>query len=146
MDRQAQEMNADLSDATVERVGQRIKVTFGSGVLFAPGSADLTADARTSVNRLAVILKKYPDTNVNIEGHTDSDGAEAANQALSERRASAVAAALSDSGVGAARLHPAGYGETQPVATNGTPEGKAANRRVEIIVIAGERLRADMAP
>ncbi|HOF61098.1 MAG TPA: OmpA family protein [Candidatus Latescibacteria bacterium] len=138
MDQQVGEMRGDLENAQVQREGQRIKVTFGSGVLFGTGSAELTPAARENISRLAGILKRYPNTNVSVEGHTDSDGAEDFNQALSERRANAVAQALRDEGVAGSRIRTVGFGETQPIATNDTPEGKAANRRVEIIVVANE--------
>ena len=107
-------------------------------MLFGTGSAELTPAARENISRLAGILKRYPNTNVSVEGHTDSDGAEDFNQALSERRANAVAQALRDEGVAGSRIRTVGFGETQPIATNDTPEGKAANRRVEIIVVANE--------
>ncbi len=138
MDQQVGEMRGDLENAQVQREGQRIKITFGSGVLFGTGSSELTPAARGNISRLAVILNRYPNTNVSVEGHTDSDGAEDFNQALSERRANAVAQALRDEGVAGSRIRTVGFGETQPIATNDTPEGKAANRRVEIIVIANE--------
>ncbi|HPC44793.1 MAG TPA: OmpA family protein, partial [Candidatus Latescibacteria bacterium] len=142
MERQADEITTDLrSVATVQRTGEQIKITFGSGVLFGPGSAALTAQAQESIAKLAAIIKKYPDTNLRVEGHTDSDGAEASNQRLSERRANAVAEALRSNGIPAARVTAIGYGETRPVGSNDTPEGKAANRRVEITVTGGAILR-----
>jgi outer membrane protein OmpA-like peptidoglycan-associated protein len=143
MDRQAAEMAAQLDSANVARVGEGIKVTFGSGVLFRTGSADLTAEARGNLVELAKILAKYPDTDVLVEGHTDSDGSEQFNQTLSERRANAVVTALTQNNVPTTRLRPVGYGETQPIVANDTPANKAANRRVDLIVLANEKLKAD---
>lgn len=145
MDKQAEEMNANLDDVSVVRVGEGIRLTFGSGVLFSTASADLTADAQTNIQRLAEILVKYPDTNLVIVGHTDSDGSETYNQGLSERRANAVKAALTARGVAATRLSAAGRGETEPIADNGSADGKAANRRVELAVVANEALQQQAA-
>ena len=85
MDKQAAEMEADLEGAKIERIGEGIKVTFDSGILFEVNKADLSADARTNLEKLSVILNKYEDTNILIEGHTDSDGSEEYNQDLSEQ-------------------------------------------------------------
>lgn len=141
MDRQAEEMRKDLEGARVERVGEGIKITFPSGILFATNKYDLQSSARDDIQRLAKILNKYSDTNVLIEGHTDSDGTEAYNQTLSEKRASSVASYAEGLGVKSSRITTKGYGETQPVASNATPEGKQANRRVEIAVYANDKLK-----
>jgi outer membrane protein OmpA-like peptidoglycan-associated protein len=85
-----------------------------------------------TLNEVASVLAQYPKTYIDVLGHTDSDGSDAYNQGLSERRASAVAAYLSSHGVQSARIATRGYGKTQPIASNATEEGKAANRRVEI--------------
>ncbi|HEX2867561.1 MAG TPA: OmpA family protein [Ignavibacteriales bacterium] len=141
MDRQAEEMRKDLEGARVERVGEGIKITFPSGILFATNKFDLQPAAKDDIQRLAKILKKYSDTNVLIEGHTDSDGTEAYNQTLSEKRAASVASYAENLGVKSSRVTTKGYGETQPVASNATPEGKQANRRVEIAVYANDKLK-----
>ena len=141
MDKQAEEMRQDLKDAKVERVGEGIKITFNSGILFETSKSTLQSAAKLNVEKLAVILNKYPDTNVLIEGHTDSDGSEDYNQKLSESRASAVANYVKGQGVIGSRVTTAGYGETQPVASNSTPEGKQANRRVEIAIFANDKLK-----
>jgi outer membrane protein OmpA-like peptidoglycan-associated protein len=141
MDKQVVEMKNDLSDAKVDRVGDGIRVTFGAGILFDVDKYDLRSDARTEIARLAAILVKYPDTYVRIEGHTDSDGSESHNQTLSERRASAVAALMTEKNVSAGRMKNFGFGETQPVASNETSDGKQANRRVEVIIEPNEELR-----
>jgi outer membrane protein OmpA-like peptidoglycan-associated protein len=141
MDKQASELEADLKDAKVERVGEGIKVTFGSGILFTSGSADLQAEGKANIEPLAKVLVKYPDTNVLIEGHTDSDGAEQLNQTLSERRAANVAQFAQTLGVATERVTTVGYGETMPVADNATPAGKQLNRRVEIAIFANDKMK-----
>lgn len=141
MDKQAAEMKQKVEDANVERVGEGIKITFASGILFKTGSADLQAEAKQNVQKLAEILKEYPDTNILIEGHTDSDGTDAFNQKLSERRAQAVATYAQSIGVSSSRFQTVGYGESQPVGSNDTAEGKQANRRVEIAVMANDKMK-----
>jgi len=141
MDRQAAEMQRDLEGATVERVGEGIKITFASGILFPTNSADVQPAARENVQKLAGILNKYKDTKVLVEGHTDSTGTAQYNQGLSERRAASVASVAEGFGVQANRFQTVGYGFSQPVALNDTPEHKALNRRVEIAVFANERLK-----
>ncbi len=140
MDKQAAELEEKLEGAQVERVGEGIKVTLGSGILFATNSAELGTEGKANVQRLAEVLVKYPDTNVLIEGHTDSDGSEEYNQQLSERRAAAVAAYAKSLGVAAERLTTVGHGESMPVADNATAAGKQANRRVEIAIFASEKM------
>ncbi len=141
MDDQAEELERDLDGATVERVGEGIKITFGSGILFDVNKSDLKIEAQENIAQMATILNKYEDTNILLAGHTDSDGADDYNMALSERRTRAVANYLAQSGVGSARVTVMWYGETQPVADNTTAEGKQANRRVEVAVMANEELR-----
>lgn len=141
MDKQAAEMKAKVDGAQVERVGEGIKITFASGILFKTNSAELQPDAKKSVQELAQILKDDPETNILIEGHTDSDGTDAYNQKLSERRAQAVASYAASIGVSTSRFQTVGYGESQPVASNDTAAGKQANRRVEIAVMANEKMK-----
>ena len=141
MDEQAAEIQRDLDGAKVERVGEGIKVTFASGILFDVDKFDLRPEAKDNVTKLAAILNKYPDTNILIEGHTDSDGTEEYNQKLSERRAAAVSFFLAQNSVASSRVSTMGYGETQPVADNSTVEGKQANRRVEVAIMANEKLK-----
>lgn len=141
MDKQAEEMKKDLEGAKVERIGEGIKLTFDSGILFKTNSADLQPQAKANIEKLANILNKYPDTIILIEGHTDSDGSDAYNQKLSERRAEAVTAYTRSLDVAGSRMKTVGYGETQPVASNDTAEGKQANRRVEIAIMANEKMK-----
>jgi outer membrane protein OmpA-like peptidoglycan-associated protein len=141
MDKQAEEMQRDLEGVTVERVGEGIKLTFASGILFDVDKADLRPEAQSNLNDLSRILNKYPDTNILIEGHTDSDGSDDYNQTLSDRRAGSVVHYLSQGGVATARMSAIGYGERQPVADNSTTDGKQRNRRVEVAIMANEKLK-----
>ena len=141
MDKQAAELRRDLEGATVERVGEGIKITFASGILFATNSAALTPEAAGNMTQMAETLAKYADTSVIIEGHTDASGSAAINQPLSERRAQAVANQLTTNGVDSSRITATGYGSTQPVGDNATAAGKSANRRVEVAIFANDKMQ-----
>jgi outer membrane protein OmpA-like peptidoglycan-associated protein len=141
MDKQAAEMRRDLEGARIERIGEGIKITFDSGILFDIDKSALRPVSRDNLGRLAKILNKYADTNVLIEGHTDSTGPAEHNMALSKDRAQSVAGFLASSEVNAARFSTMGYGAAQPVATNDTGDGRQANRRVDIAVMANEKLK-----
>lgn len=141
MDKQAKELEQNIKGAKVERVGEGIKVTFESGLLYDYDSDVVKPDARTNLRELAASLGKYPDSDVLIVGHTDSDGSEEYNQRLSERRAMSAAAYLVSQGVSGARVGTNGLGETEPVAGNDTDAGKAANRRVEVAIYASKAYR-----
>ena len=141
MDRQAEEMQRDLENAKVERVGEGIKITFDSGILFDVDSSVLQPESRSNIESLANILNRYPDTEIVVEGDTDSTGSEDYNLALSERRAQAVANYQISLGVDSERISIIGLGETNPVATNETVEGRQQNRRVEIAIFANEKLK-----
>lgn len=135
MDRQAAELRAQLgSNATVVNTGQEITVTMAQDILFATDSATLRADLRSDLRAIAANLQRYPDSTIIVTGHTDSTGAMAYNQSLSERRADSVAAVLIESGVSSRRVVARGAGQTQPVASNDTAAGRAQNRRVEIVI------------
>ena len=141
MDRQAEEMQRDIEGAKIERIGEGIKITFDSGILFATNSSDLQSVARENISRLAVILNKYEDTNILVEGHTDSTGSADYNQQLSEKRAGSVANYAKGQGVAGGCFTVVGYGKTQPVMSNSTAEGRQANRRVEIAIFANDDLK-----
>ncbi len=141
MDKQAEEMERDLEGARIERIGEGIKITFESGILFDVNKSALRQPARMNLEQLAVILKKYEDTEILIEGHTDSDGPEEYNMDLSIRRANSVGNWLAAQQVNPGRLHLMGYGESQPIADNDTLEGKQLNRRVEVAIYANEKLK-----
>ncbi len=141
MDKQAAEIRRDIAGAKVERVGEGIKITFDSGLLFDVSKYDLRQASRDNLSKLAVILNKYPDTNVLIEGHTDSSGPDDYNLLLSQNRAQSVSAFLALQNVLSARFTTRGYGESQPVADNATAEGKQMNRRVDVAIMANDKLK-----
>ncbi|MEJ2723040.1 MAG: OmpA family protein [Deltaproteobacteria bacterium] len=141
MDKQAAEIERDIAGARVERVGEGIKITFSSGIMFDVDKADVKDQYRAELGELATILNKYEDTNILLEGHTDSTGSEEHNLDLSRRRAQSVGNYLATQNVNAARFAINGYGESQPIATNDTPEGRAQNRRVEVAIYANEKLK-----
>jgi outer membrane protein OmpA-like peptidoglycan-associated protein len=141
MDKQALELRRDLEGATVERVGEGIKITFASGILFGSNSSTLTSAAAGNIDELATTLQKYADTNITIDGHTDASGSDAINKPLSQRRAQAVANELTTKGVDTSRITATGYGSTQPVGDNATAAGKAANRRVEVAIFADAKMQ-----
>ncbi|UOQ53019.1 OmpA family protein [Hymenobacter cellulosivorans] len=141
MDKQAAELKREMAGARVERVGEGIKITFDSGLLFAKNSAALTSTAQENIAELAKTLIKYNDTNVIVEGHTDTSGSDAVNDPLSQRRAQAVANYAQQQGVDASRFTVTGYGSKQPVADNSTEAGRIANRRVEVAIFANEKLK-----
>jgi len=141
MDKQAAEMQRDIEGAEVQRIGEGIKITFDSGILFDIDKSDLRPVSQTNLAELAKILNKYPDTNILIEGHTDDTGSDAHNLTLSNARAQTVALYLETLEVKSARFSTVGYGEEQPIVTNDTPEGRQKNRRVDIAVIANDKLK-----
>ena len=141
MDRQAEEMQKDLEGAKIERIGEGIKITFDSGILFAINSSTLTDQAKGNIEKLSTILNKYPDTNILIEGHTDSTGTTEYNQKLSEQRAASVSSFAISKGVTVTRFSTVGYGENQPIAPNATTDGRRQNRRVEIAIFANDDLK-----
>lgn len=141
MDKQAEEMRNDIQGAQIERVGEGIKITFNSGILFDVNSDALKSEAANNVKNLAVILNKYEDTEILIEGHTDSTGSDKYNSTLSEKRAASVSGELKSQGVAGRRITTNGFGENQPVADNGTVEGRTANRRVEVAIFANDKLK-----
>lgn len=141
MDKQAEELRNDMKGAKVERVGEGIKITFASGILFKTNSAELQSASISDISTLAATLKKYGDTNVIVEGHTDNTGSNEINQPLSVNRAKSVADQLLAEGVEASRVTTQGFGSSVPVADNSTEAGKQANRRVEIAIFANEKLK-----
>lgn len=141
MDRQAKELQQNIKGATVERVGEGIKVTFASGLLYDFNSAEVLPTARDNLHELASSLDKYPGTDLLIVGHTDNVGAAQYNQDLSERRARAAATYLVSQQVSGSRIQTSGLGETEPIAGNDTESGRATNRRVEVAIYASKALR-----
>lgn len=141
MDKQAAELEEQLgNNAEVERIGEGIKVTFESGILFQTGKADLNNSSKEALTKFAKTLMEYPDTDVMIYGHTDITGSDAINQPLSENRANAVKRYLVGEGVGGSRITTQGMGSSAPVASNDTEAGRQQNRRVEIAITANEAM------
>lgn len=140
MDKQAEAIQQSVPDAKVERVGEGIMVEFDSSVLFALNSFSLTGDATANLDKLYIILSEYPDTDIEIQGHTDSSGSEAYNQTLSEQRAGSVSSYLLKKGVGVNRITTKGYGELSPKYDNATETGRTQNRRVEFVITANEKM------
>jgi len=141
MDKQAGELAQNIPGAKVERVGEGIQVTFESGLLFDFDSDRIRAEAGQNLRNLAASLGEYPNTDLLIVGHTDSQGPDSYNWDLSDRRARSAANYLASQGVGRARLRTAGRGETEPIATNDTDAGQQQNRRVEVAIYASEAYR-----
>jgi outer membrane protein OmpA-like peptidoglycan-associated protein len=145
LDRQAAEMKRRLPEAAVERQGDKLYVALPSGILFDVDKDQVRPEAYSSLRAAADVLVKYQDTYVTVEGHTDSTGSHEYNQTLSERRALRVRDVLEQSGVQMVRLSVRGYGETDPIADNATPEGRQLNRRVQLEIRPNERLKAQQA-
>jgi len=143
MDKQAKEIENKVPGAKVERVGEGIVVEFSEKILFGFDRSDLNASASTNLDKLATILKEYPDTDIEIQGHTDSKGTDDYNMKLSEKRASSVATYLRGRGIASGRVKIKGYGETAPVASNETESGRAENRRVNFLITANEKMKED---
>lgn len=141
MDKQAEELRKDMRGAKVERVGEGILITFDSGLLFDVDSYQLKSATRTNLNELSRVLKKYDDTEVLIQGHTDSSGSDEHNLVLSNNRSKSVYGHLIAQGVGSSRLITMGLGESEPIASNQTSSGRKQNRRVEIAIVANKKLR-----
>ncbi|MCK6623153.1 MAG: OmpA family protein [Calditrichaceae bacterium] len=141
MDKRAEEMRKDMQGAKIERVGEGIKITFDSGILFDVNKSDLRTEAKANLESLAKTLNKYQDTNILIEGDTDNTGSEEHNLKLSERRAQSVANYLMGLGVPGSRISTVGLGESNPIASNDTEYGRQQNRRVEVAIFANEKLK-----
>jgi outer membrane protein OmpA-like peptidoglycan-associated protein len=142
MDRQAGDLQGDLGqNASVERVGEGIAVTFASGILFPFNSADVLPAGRENLRQLAQSLQRYPGTEVLIVGHTDNVGSDAYNMELSQRRADSARSFLMQMGVPGQRIRTSGRGESEPVASNESEAGRQQNRRVEIAIFASEQYR-----
>jgi Outer membrane protein and related peptidoglycan-associated (lipo)proteins len=142
MDKQKAELEAAVPEATVEVIndGEALRVTFDSGILFSTNSSTVSDASKSALRNFANNLKANSNTYVNIIGHTDNTGRVDYNQTLSEKRAKGVYDYLMQNGVTNDRLSFEGKGIHEPVATNATVEGRALNRRVEIMIMANERM------
>lgn len=137
LDRQAAELQAEIQDSRIRVIneGNQLRVVMPEGILFAVDSAAVQPSIQNDLYAVADNLNRYPNTRVEVIGHTDNTGSAAYNQDLSQRRAMAVAAILRNGGVAGGRVVAYGRGEDAPVASNLTPEGRQQNRRVEILII-----------
>lgn len=145
MDRQAERIEEEIPGAQVQRVGEGINVTFteDAGVYFDTNKSDVKGTSATTLNKLADIFKEYPQSNILVEGHTDSAGSDEYNWGLSQKRAESVTSYLVNQGISSTRFTTKWYGEGQPKATNDTKEGKAQNRRVELAIVASDALKQE---
>ncbi|WP_298237097.1 OmpA family protein [uncultured Algibacter sp.] len=145
MDKQAQEIENEIPGAQVERVDQGIVVTFedGSGVYFATNKYNINAASQSTLNKLTAIFKENSDTNILVIGHTDSSGEADYNMTLSKNRATSVTNYLKQNGISSGRLTTNWFGETKPVHDNSTAEGRAKNRRVNIVIVPNEEMIED---
>lgn len=137
LDRQEADLRRDLNNDQVDirNTGYRLIVTLPQDILFATDSTFVRSDLERDLRTVAGNLQAYPDTTVQVVGHTDNEGSADYNYDLSNRRANAVASILINAGVPSPRIQTFGRGEDQPVASNLTPEGRAQNRRVEIVIL-----------
>ncbi|MBP0902755.1 OmpA family protein [Mariniflexile gromovii] len=145
MDKQAQKIEEEIPGAQVERVDDGIVVTFdeGSGVYFDTNKYNINAASQQNLNKLINVFKEYPDTNILVVGHTDSQGSEEYNMTLSKNRAYAVTNYLSSNGISSGRLTTNWFGETQPLHDNATAAGRAKNRRVNVAILPNEKMIQD---
>jgi outer membrane protein OmpA-like peptidoglycan-associated protein len=143
MDKRAEEIKRQMPDAQVERVGEGIKVSLGSDILFDTDSYALKPATRQQLNQFAQTLNKEEDTDILVEGHADATGSEEHNLKLYKQRADAVANYLENQGVKTSRVDEKGYGEAQPIADNATASGRQKNRRVDIAIFANKKMQRD---
>ena len=141
MDRQERELRERTAGTGVEidRQGDELILTMPSGITFAFDRYDIQPQFRPTLDRIAEVLHDYPQTMIDVYGHTDSVGSDAYNQTLSENRAASVARYLEGQGIASVRIATRGFGESQPIADNATEAGRAANRRVEMRIVPVQR-------
>lgn len=143
MDRQAAEIKETVPGAEVTRAGEGLIVKFPDGILFDFNKTDVKTAGKTNVDKLATSMENNPDTDILIVGHTDNVGADAYNMDLSQRRAQAVKSLIITDGVGSSRLKTEGRGETEPIGDNTSASGRAQNRRVEIVIVANDKMKEE---
>ena len=146
MDRQAKKIEEEIPGADVKRVDDGIVVTFdenNGGVYFDTNKYNINNKSRQTLDKLSAILKEYPDTNVIVAGHTDNVGKDEYNLGLSQRRAQAVTNYFKSKGLAGSRFTTKWYGERNPVASNETADGRAKNRRVNVVIVPNEKMKAD---
>lgn len=153
MDRQAEEIKQEIPGAEVQRVGEGINVTFNeknpdgskAGVYFQTNMYDINSNSKLALDKLIKVFNEYPETNILVEGHTDSRGTDEYNNNLSQKRAISVGNYLKAAGISASRLTIKWYGESQPKVENSSPENMAENRRVEFAITANDKMKEQAA-
>jgi len=146
MDKQAKKIEEEIPGADVKRVDDGIVVTFdenNGGVYFDTNKYNINEKSKQTLDKLAAILKEYPDTNVLVAGHADSVGKDEYNLGLSQRRAQAVTNYFKSKGLAGSRFTTKWYGEKNPIASNDTAEGRAKNRRVNVVIVPNEKMKAE---
>ncbi|MEZ4875211.1 MAG: OmpA family protein [Flavobacteriaceae bacterium] len=147
MDNQAKKIETEIPGAEVERVDDGIVITFdgeNNGVYFDTNKYDINAASKVNLDKLSAILVEYPDTNVLVVGHTDSVGTDEYNMTLSKNRAQSVTNYFTGTkGLNPSRFTTNWFGESSPVASNDTAEGRAQNRRVNIVIVPNEKMKQD---
>lgn len=146
MDKQAQRIEEEIPGAEVERVDDGIVVTFdeNSGVYFDTNMHDLKSESINTLNKLANVLNEYSDTDVLVVGHTDSTGPKTFNMTLSEQRAKSVTNYfVNNKNLNRSRFTTKWFGPDNPIADNGTVEGRAKNRRVNVVIVPNEKMKND---
>lgn len=151
MDKQAEKIRTELPSAKVERVGEGIDVTFDennpdgtrAGVYFETNKYNIGSNSKLALDKLQKIFAEYPETNILVEGHTDDVGTDTYNMGLSQRRADAVGNYLRSAGVASSRLITRWYGESQPKVPNDSEANRALNRRVQFVITANEKMKAE---
>jgi outer membrane protein OmpA-like peptidoglycan-associated protein len=143
MDKHAKKLREKVKNAEIERVGESILVTFDSGLMFDVDSYKLRANTKKNLAEMAATINEYKQTELIVMGHTDNTGTNEHNQTLSEQRAVAVANFLKQKGVSSGRFTTKGFGETKPKSDNSSNNGRQANRRVEIAIVANSTLQKE---
>ena len=148
MDKQAQKIEQEVPGAEVERIDEAIVVTFdenkGGGIYFDTNRYNLNTTSKQTLNKLSKVFKEYNDTKLLVVGHTDSSGNDPYNMTLSKNRAYAVNNYFNNvNGISSSRLNVNWFGEAKPMANNGTTSGRAKNRRVNIVIIANNKMKSD---
>ncbi len=143
MDKQAAAIKNTVPNAKVERVGEGIVVEFSSDILFGFDKSDLSNQSVSSLDELVKVLNSYPDTDIEVQGHTDDKGTEDYNQSLSERRAGSTSSYLRRQGIPNRRISIKGFGELAPNYSNGTENGRNENRRVEFLISANKKMKSE---
>lgn len=143
MDKQAAEIENTVAGAEVIKSDEGIIVKFDEGILFDFNKSDLKASAKTNIAKLVETLNKEPDTKILVIGHTDNVGTLAANQKVSDSRAAAVKSYAVSQGLSSGRVKTEGKNYSEPIASNDTDTGRAENRRVEIVIVAGDKMKQE---